>query len=69
MAEFNSRQSKDLEDSGQLQEFLEESVSLARLTYLECREAGMSPREAGKVADQDLYPEPEAGEEGDENPE
>jgi hypothetical protein len=69
MAEFNPAQLKVLEDSGQLQEFLVERASQARLTYLQCREAGMSPQEAGEVADQDLYPEPEASEEGNEDPE
>jgi hypothetical protein len=29
----------------------------------------MSPQEAGEMADQDLYPEPEASEEEDEDPE
>jgi hypothetical protein len=34
MADFNPRQLKKLEDSGKLQEFLEESASQARLIYL-----------------------------------
>ena len=68
MAEFNPRQLKELEDSGQLQEFLAEAASQARLIYLQCRKAGLSAQEAGEIADQDLYPEPEVGE-GDEDPE
>jgi hypothetical protein len=63
MAEFNPRQLKELEDSGQLQEFLAEAAAQARLIYLQCRKAGMSAHEAGEVADQDLYPEPETSEE------
>ena len=43
MAEFNPRQLKDLEDSGKLQEYLEERVSQARLIYLDARKTGMSP--------------------------
>jgi hypothetical protein len=66
MAEFTPRLLKKLEDSGQLQEFLEDRASQARLIFLECRKAGMSAQEAGEVADQDLYPEPEASEEGDQ---
>jgi hypothetical protein len=62
MAEFNPRLLKELEDSGQLKEFLEESASQARLIYLHCRKSGMSPQEAGEIADQDLYPVPETGE-------
>jgi hypothetical protein len=68
MAEFTPRLLKELEDSGKLQEFLEESASQARLIYLQCRKAGMSAQEASEVADQDLYPEPDTGE-GDEDPE
>jgi hypothetical protein len=68
MAEFNPVQLKSLEDSGQLQEFLEERASQARLIYLQCRKVGMSPQQAGEVADKDLYPEPEIWEE-DEGPE
>jgi hypothetical protein len=67
MAEFNPRQLKELEDSGQLQEFLAEAAAQARLIYLQCRKAGMSAQEAGEIADQDLYPEPEASEEDDED--
>jgi hypothetical protein len=59
MAEFNPRLLKELEDSGQLQEFLEDQSIQARLIYLQCRKAGMSPQQAGEVADLDLYPEPE----------
>jgi hypothetical protein len=69
MAEFNPCQLKELEDSGKLQEFLEERVSQARLIYLDARKSGMSPLQAGELADQDLYPEPEASEEEDEDPE
>jgi hypothetical protein len=67
MSEFNPVQLKALEDSGQLQEFLEERASQARLIYLQCRKAGMSPQQAGEVADKDLYPEPEISEEDDES--
>jgi hypothetical protein len=66
MAEFNPRQLKELEDSGQLQEFLAEAASQARLIYLQCRKAGMSSQAAGEVADQDLYPEPETSEEDED---
>jgi hypothetical protein len=59
MAEFTPRLLKELEDSGQLKEFLEERASQARLIYLQCRKAGMPPQESGEVADQDLYPETE----------
>jgi hypothetical protein len=69
MSEFNPVQLKALEDSGQLQEFLEERASQARLIYLQCRKAGMSPLQAGEVANQDLYPPPEASEEAEEDPE
>ena len=68
MMEFNPVQLKALEDSGQLQDFLEERASQARLIYLQCRKAGMSPLQAGEVADKDLYPEPEICEE-DKEPE
>jgi hypothetical protein len=68
MAEFNPRLLKELKDSGQLQEFLEEAASQARLIYLQCRKAGMSAQDAGEVADHDLYPEPETGA-GDDEPE
>jgi hypothetical protein len=66
MTEFNPIQLKALEDSGQLQEFLEERASQARLIYLQCRKTGMSPQQAGEVADRDLYPEPEISEEYEE---
>jgi hypothetical protein len=66
MAEFNPRQLKDLEDSGQLQEYLEERVSQARLIYLDARKAGMSPLQAGELADEDLYPLPETSEENED---
>ena len=66
MAEFNPRQLKALEDSGQLQDYLEERSSQARLIYLQCRKAGMSPLQAGEVANEDLYPEPEGSDEEDE---
>jgi hypothetical protein len=69
MAEFNPRLLKKLEDSGQLQEFLEDPSIQARLIYLQCRNAGMSPQEAGEVADKDLYPEPEISQEEDEDTE
>jgi hypothetical protein len=69
MAEFNPRLLKELEDSGKLQEFLEEAASQARLIYLQCRKAGMSPQDAGEVADQDLYPEPETDDEENEDTE
>jgi hypothetical protein len=69
MAEFNPRLLKELEDSAQLQEFLEERASQARLIYLQCRKAGMSPLQAGEVANQDLYPPPETSEEAEEDPE
>jgi hypothetical protein len=68
MAEFTPRLLKELEDSGQLQEFLAEAASQARLIYLQCRKAGLSAQEAGEIADKDLYPEPEICEE-DEEPE
>lgn len=58
MAEFNPRQLKELEDSGKLQEYLEEQSSQARLIYLQCRKAVMSQLQAGEVARLDLYPEP-----------
>jgi hypothetical protein len=67
MAEFNPRLLKELEDSGQLQEFLAEAASQARLIYLQCRKAGMSPQAAGEVADQDLYPTPETSEVEDDS--
>jgi transcriptional regulator with XRE-family HTH domain len=67
VSSFNPRLLKELEDSGQVQEFLAEAASQARLIYLQCRKAGMSPLQAGEVADKDLYPEPEASE--DEEPE
>jgi hypothetical protein len=51
MAEFNPRLLKELEDSGQLQEFLAEAASQA----------------AGEVADQDLYPTPETSEVEDDS--
>jgi hypothetical protein len=66
MAEFNPHQLKELEDSGQLQEFLEERVSQSRLVYLQCRKSGMSQQQAAEIADQDLYPEPEANDEVDD---
>jgi hypothetical protein len=66
MAEFNPRLLKELEDSSKLQEFLEESASQARLIYLQCRKAGMSPQQAGEVADQDLYPKPETSNEDED---
>ena len=69
MAEFNPVELKALEDSGQLQEYLEERSSQARLIYLQCRKAGMSPQQAGEVADEDLYPAPETREEEDEDQE
>jgi hypothetical protein len=69
MMEFNPRQLRELEESGQLQEFLEERASQARLIYLQCRQAGMSPQQAGEVADKDLYPEPEKSEKEDEDSE
>jgi hypothetical protein len=68
MAEFNPHELKRLEGSGKLQEYLEERSSQARLIYLLCRKAALSAQEAGKVADQDLYPKPETNEEED-NPE
>jgi hypothetical protein len=68
MAEFNPRLLKELEDSGQLQEYLRDQSSQARLIYLQCRKAGMSPQKAGEVADQDLCPALETSE-GDDDPE
>jgi hypothetical protein len=67
MAEFNPVELKALEESGKLQKFLEERASQARLIYLQCRKAGMSQQQAGEVADQDLYPEPEASAGEDED--
>ena len=67
MAEFNPVRLKVMEDSGQLQEFLEERSSRARLVYLQCRKAGMSRQEAGEVADQESYPDPETSNEEDED--
>jgi hypothetical protein len=63
MAEFNPRLLKELEDSGKLQEYLEDRVSQARLIYLDARKVGMSPLQAGELADEDLYPLPETSEE------
>jgi hypothetical protein len=59
IAEFNPRLLRELEDSGQLQEYLEERSSQARLVYLQARKAGLSPHQAGEVANGDLFPEPE----------
>lgn len=60
MAEFNPLELKALEDSGKLQEYLEERAQQARLVYLESRKAGLSQQQAGEVANQELYPEPES---------
>jgi hypothetical protein len=69
MSEFNPVQLKALEDSGKLREFLEERSSQARLIYLQCRQAGLSPLQAGEVANKDLYPPPETGDGAEEDPE
>jgi hypothetical protein len=68
MAEFNPVQLKALEDSGQLQEFLEERASQARLVFLQARKAGLSRLQAGELADKELFPPPEVSER-DEGPE
>jgi hypothetical protein len=69
MSEFNPRLLKELENSGQFQDYLEERSSQARLIYLQCRKVGLSPLQAGEMANHDLHPAPEAGEEEDEDPE
>lgn len=69
MSEFNPLQLKNLEESGQLQEFLEERSSQARLAYLDGRRAGLSRLQAGELADKELYPKPETGEDEDEDSE
>jgi hypothetical protein len=66
MAEFNPRLLKELEDSGQLQDFLEERSSQARLVYLQARKAGFSPLQAGELADTELFPPREIGEDEEE---
>jgi hypothetical protein len=69
MAEFNPHELKRLEDSGRLQEYLEERSSQASLVNLQCCQAGMSSQQAGEVANEDLYPEPETGDGDDEDSE
>jgi hypothetical protein len=58
---------EQLEESGQLQEYLEERSPQARLVYLQCQKAGMSPLQAGETANQDMYSEPEEWGEEDED--
>ncbi len=69
MAEFNPVQLKDLEESGQLRQYLEERSSQARLVYLDARRAGWSRLQAGELADKELYPPPEASEDEAEDQE
>ena len=66
MAEFNPVQLKALEESSQLQQFLEERASQARLVYLEAREAGLSRLQAGELTDRELFPPPEVSEKDEE---
>ncbi len=59
MIEFNPIEYKELEDSGKLQEYLEDQSVQARLVYLQARKAGLSQNQAGELARQELHPPPE----------
>ncbi len=69
ISEFNPRLLKELEDSGQLREYLEERSSQARLVYLEARKAGLSQLQAGELANKELYPVSEESEDVDDDQE